>query len=92
MTASYCNLKFAVPKLTSSVHNDTGTSSANSKAEYKENAKTVEWSIKKFPGETEHILTTKILLQTNANTYTARKEIGPINVVFEIPMYNVSNL
>lgn len=31
-------------------------------------------------------------LQTGANAYTSRKEIGPFNVSFDIPMFNVSNL
>lgn len=38
----------------------------------------IEWTIKKFQGGTEQTLKTKISLQTNANTYAARKEIGPI--------------
>lgn len=52
----------------------------------------VEWQIKKFTGGTELNLKTKITLQPNANAYNSRKEISPINVSFEIPMYNVSNL
>lgn len=38
----------------------------------------VVWEIRKFVGEVEHVLRTKIGLQSTANSYYARKEIGPI--------------
>eukprot|EP01016_Furgasonia_blochmanni_P041689 TRINITY_DN5449_c0_g1_i3.p1 TRINITY_DN5449_c0_g1~~TRINITY_DN5449_c0_g1_i3.p1 ORF type:complete len:360 (-),score=147.39 TRINITY_DN5449_c0_g1_i3:79-1158(-) len=90
--ASHAILKFNVPKLTSSVYNEVAKGVQGQKVDYNENTKTVEWVIKKFQGGTEQTLKIKITLQTNANTYAARKEIGPISMSFEIPMYNVSNL
>ena len=52
----------------------------NQKIDYNSNTKIIEWTIKKFQGGTEQTLKTKISLQTNANTYAARKEIGPIRL------------
>ncbi|CAN0116642.1 unnamed protein product [Discosporangium mesarthrocarpum] len=46
--------------------------------------------IKKFQGATEHILKAKITLSTP--NMSSRKEVGPVSMQFEIPMYNVSNL
>lgn len=68
----------------------------NQKVDTKVNQNTeckyIEWTINKFQGNTEQTLVTKITLQQTANISMARKEIGPINISFEIPMYNVSNL
>ena len=49
------------------------------------------WIIKKFQGGSEHTLRTRITLSTPAGS-TIRKEVGPVSLSFEIPMYNVSNL
>lgn len=80
--------------MASNISNELGKNQTNQKVEIenKNDVKMVKWHISKFKGDTEQILITKISLQANANAYTARKEIGPINVNFEIPMYNVSNL
>ena len=51
----------------------------------------MDWFIKKMQGGAEYTLITKINLEGN-NASACRKEIGPINMKFEIPMYNVSNL
>jgi AP-4 complex subunit mu-1 len=51
----------------------------------------IMWTMKKFPGGSEQTLKAKLTL--NATMTTAiRQQIGPINMCFEIPMYNVSNL
>jgi len=47
-------------------------------AEYSAPTNSVKWVIKKFVGGMEHSLKTKISLQTNANTQSCRKEIGPV--------------
>ncbi|KAI2499046.1 hypothetical protein MHU86_15435 [Fragilaria crotonensis] len=65
-------------------------SSPNS-AEWVQKDSKIVWSIKKFPGLTEQTLKAKITL-SSACTTQIRREIGPINMGFEIPMYNVSNL
>ncbi|RYG53734.1 hypothetical protein EON66_08110 [archaeon] len=60
-------------------------------AEYNAKDRVVAWTIKKFQGGQEHCLRTKITL-SSPSTSTIRKELGPISMSFEIPMYNVSNL
>lgn len=49
------------------------------------------WHFKKFPGGSEQTLKVKITLSAPCTSQT-RREIGPISMNFEIPMYNVSNL
>jgi AP-4 complex subunit mu-1 len=54
--------------------------------------KRLMWTMRKFPGGgTEQSLRAKLTL-SQACTTQVRREIGPINMCFEIPMYNVSNL
>ena len=50
-----------------------------------------EWKINKFQGGQEHTILCKITLK-NSTASTARKEIGPVSLNFEIPMFNVSKL
>lgn len=59
--------------------------------EYNAKDKEVVWTIRKFQGGSEHTLRTRITLSTPAGS-TIRKEVGPVSLSFEIPMYNVSNL
>ncbi|EGR30590.1 hypothetical protein IMG5_128570 [Ichthyophthirius multifiliis] len=94
VTATYVNLSFPMPKQASNITNELGKNQVNQNIdiENKNGTKIVKWNIKKFKGDTEQSLISKITLQSNANAYMARKEIGPVNVVFDIPMYNVSNL
>lgn len=60
-------------------------------AEYVAHEKKLLWTLKKFPGCTEQTMRAKITL-SGPCTSQIRREIGPINMNFEIPMYNVSSL
>jgi len=60
-------------------------------AEYISQDRKILWTIKKFPGASEQTLKAKVTFSSPCTTQI-RKEIGPINLNFEIPMYNVSNL
>jgi AP-4 complex subunit mu-1 len=60
-------------------------------AEYVAHEKKLVWTLKKFPGCTEQTMRAKVKL-SGPCTSQIRREIGPINMNFEIPMYNVSNL
>jgi AP-4 complex subunit mu-1 len=53
--------------------------------------KRVTWKIRKFPGGTEQTIRARIVLSETC-TPAIRKEIGPVTMNFEIPMYNPSNL
>lgn len=81
-------VKFNVPKPATSVSFETLSKVANQKAEFKEQERVAEWSIKKFTGGSEIALKTKMSLSSPCNA----KEIGQISMNFEIPMFSVSNL
>ena len=59
--------------------------------EYVQKDREVVWKIKRFQGQAEHILRTRITL-ASPSTSNIRKEVGPISMSFEVPMYNTSNL
>lgn len=84
-------IQFPVPKCTSSVVCDLGAGVVGQSYEYDAKTRIVSWKIKKFPGGSEQNLCAKIAL-SQASTAMIRKEIGPISMQFEIPMYNPSNL
>lgn len=60
-------------------------------AEYVMSEGKIVWTMKKFPGGSEQTMRAKVSLNKPASTQIV-KQIGPINMCFEIPMYNVSNL
>lgn len=60
-------------------------------AEYIGSEHKVHWTMKKFPGGSEQTLKIKLTLDDPC-TSLVRREIGPMNMNFEIPMFNVSNL
>lgn len=62
-----------------------------SHTEFSQSDKKVIWSMKKFPGGSEQTLKVKVTLD-KACTSQIRREIGPVNMNFEIPMFNVSTL
>ena len=68
-----------------------GGSGAGQHVEYKAKDRKVVWTVKKFHGGSELTLRTKITLSA-ASGASVRKELGPVSMTFEIPMYNVSNL
>jgi len=84
-------ISFPVAKSTSSVVCDLGVGVVGQTTEYDQKERKVIWKIKKFKGGTEQTLRAKITLGS-ANSNSIRKEIGPISMQFEIPMYNPSNL
>jgi len=49
------------------------------------------WTVKKIPGGTEQTMRAKVTLSQSCTTQI-RREIGPINMNFEIPMFNVSDM
>jgi len=84
-------VEIPLPKDTSSASCELGAGVVGQNAEFDAKVRKVLWRIKKFPGGQEHTIRTKITLKS-AHTATVRKEIGPVNLQFEIPMYNPSNL
>ena len=90
--ANVC-IEIPLPSVTSaascSVVSTPGASGVH--AEYSAKDKKISWSLKKFPGCTEQTMRAKISLGQSC-TSQIRRELGPINMNFEIPMYNVSSL
>jgi len=84
-------VKVPVPKTTSSCSNEMDIGVSGQTAEYKPNEGVVVWTIKKFKGGSEQLLRVKITLQDGNNPH-ARKEIGPISMDFDIPMFDCSNI
>jgi AP-4 complex subunit mu-1 len=81
--------KEAIAAASCSLMSAPGTGPAN--AEYLQSDGKIVWTMKKFPGGSEQTMRAKITLN-KACTTQIRRQIGPINMCFEIPMYNVSSL
>lgn len=80
-----------MPRATAGVTFDLAANNIAGIAEYSATDKKVLWSIKKLSGGSEMTLRVKITLDQQV-TAAHKREIGPIAMNFEIPMYNVSNL
>jgi len=90
-------LSCTMPKTTTSVSTELFPLNATQSAEYIPSETRISWTIKKFQGGSEHSLRCKINMSSRKSQVTSlatsiAKEIGPISMNFEIPMYNVSNL
>lgn len=59
--------------------------------EYDAKNRVLTWSIRKFPGAKELTLRARIAFSSPTHA-PVRREVGPINLCFEIPMYSASNL
>eukprot|EP00929_Paragymnodinium_shiwhaense_P111855 TRINITY_DN80146_c0_g1_i1.p2 TRINITY_DN80146_c0_g1~~TRINITY_DN80146_c0_g1_i1.p2 ORF type:complete len:443 (+),score=86.20 TRINITY_DN80146_c0_g1_i1:149-1477(+) len=81
-----------LPKATASCSTELGPVTGHS-AEYIANEHRLAWTIKKFQGGTEATIKCRVTLSTPChNAQNVKKEVGPVSLNFEIPMYNVSNL
>ena len=89
--ATFINIKFNVPKKVSSINSEVIKNQGNQKVEYNESNSSVEWTIRKMPGDAEYSIMTKITLP-QATSAQAMKETGPINLNFEVPNFNLSGL
>eukprot|EP01062_Namystynia_karyoxenos_P051984 TRINITY_DN411_c0_g1_i1.p1 TRINITY_DN411_c0_g1~~TRINITY_DN411_c0_g1_i1.p1 ORF type:complete len:454 (+),score=193.38 TRINITY_DN411_c0_g1_i1:133-1494(+) len=91
VTASSVLVKFAVPRATTSVKCDLGAGAVNQTYEYKQADKCIVWLMKKFAGGTEQVCRAKMSFSQPVGP-GVRREIGPISMNFEIPMFVVSGL
>lgn len=76
----------ATPELSANAAAD-----GNSAIEYNTTEKKIFWNIRKFNGGSELHVKIKITLDSLV-TSSHKREVGPISMSFEIPMYNVSHL
>ena len=58
-------------------------------SDYDDATKTVTWLIRKFPGGSVQAVSCKFVVKSAVNVH---KEMGPVSLAFEIPMYNISQL
>ncbi|KNC38162.1 clathrin coat assembly protein [Plasmodium falciparum RAJ116] len=82
----YCNLC----KHITNVHLDLNTNSDLFSAQYISNENKLLWTIKKFKGEHEYSIRSKITL--SPHYAFSKRDFGPIYILFEIPMFNLSKL
>jgi len=82
-------LQFTVPKSSSGASVELAPGAKGQTWEYDDSTKTVTWLIRKFVGGSVHTISCKFVVSAGTNP---RKEMGPISMNFEIPMYNVSQL
>jgi len=86
-------IELPLPRCTTSAtcHLMSSANVSHPHAEFMLAEKKVVWTMKKFPGGSEQTL--KVRMSTEKPcTSSMRREIGPVNMNFEIPMFNVSNL
>ena len=91
---SNVSVEMPLPRCTAAATCNVIVASASagpSNAEFVRKDGKIVWNIRKFPGGTEQTMRAKVTLNHSCTTQI-RREIGPINMNFEIPMYNVSNL
>jgi len=81
-----------LPKNTASVSNQLGQGTTGQTAEYIAAEKRLSWTIKKLSGNSEATIKSRVALSSTSTLESIRKEIGPVSMNFEVPMYNVSNL
>lgn len=84
-------INIPVPRATASVAFEMSVNLPGSSAEYISASKKVQWTIRKLVGGSELAIRCKLTLDQPA-TAAHKREIGPIAMQFEVPMYNVSNL
>jgi AP-4 complex subunit mu-1 len=84
-------VRMAVPRSTVSATAEVIGEFPGANAEYSGQEKKLVWSIRKLNGGSELILKGRITLDQLV-TASHKKELGPVSMAFEIPMYNVSNL
>jgi AP-4 complex subunit mu-1 len=91
-------VRVPLPKATANVTCDLngGNSHNNQSYEYEPGTdgnveKKLRWMIKKFPGNTELAIRIRVTLSAPVSS-SMRKEVGPVSMGFEVPMYNVSSL
>ncbi|KAL1528669.1 hypothetical protein AB1Y20_010005 [Prymnesium parvum] len=82
-------MQFMVPKSSTGATCEIAAQAKGQSWEYDDATKTITWIVRKFVGSTTQTLACKFVVGAGSNV---RKEMGPVSMSFEIPMYNVSQL
>ncbi|KAL2609487.1 hypothetical protein R1flu_028060 [Riccia fluitans] len=91
VTANTVALRLPLPKTTSRMSFELEAGATGQSTDFKEANKTMEWSLRKIVGGSEHTVRAKLTLTQERNV-NIRKEAGPISMSFTIPMFNASKL
>merc|ERR1712176_476436 len=82
-----------LPKTTATCSTELGEVRTGQTAEYLSSEQRLLWTVKKFQGGTELTIKARVSLSSAIqNQQNIKKELGPVSLNFEVPMYNVSNL
>lgn len=84
-------IRVPLPRATLSCSFDFPNEIPGSSAEFNNTEKKAVWTIRKFPGGSEMVIRIKVTVDSPVSS-VHKREIGPVSMGFEIPMYNVSNL
>eukprot|EP00330_Aristerostoma_sp_ATCC50986_P012721 CAMPEP_0114576098 /NCGR_PEP_ID=MMETSP0125-20121206/887_1 /TAXON_ID=485358 ORGANISM="Aristerostoma sp., Strain ATCC 50986" /NCGR_SAMPLE_ID=MMETSP0125 /ASSEMBLY_ACC=CAM_ASM_000245 /LENGTH=237 /DNA_ID=CAMNT_0001764327 /DNA_START=617 /DNA_END=1328 /DNA_ORIENTATION=- len=85
-------IKCPIPTQVSTVHTELTKGVTGQEAEYSQSGNIVVWKIKKMQGGSEQSLKIKINLQVSNQDSQVRKQIGPVQMNFNVPMFNITNL
>jgi len=87
-------VKCPMPKAILGCSCDLGAGVTGQQTDYSQATKTLTWTIKRFEGGQEQFLRAHMSLPSHAMQAPekTRKEMGPITMNFEVPMFNASGL
>jgi len=87
-------VKCPMPKSTLGCSCELGQGVTGQSAEYLPGEKAIQWTIKRFESNAEQFLRCHMALPAAslASPEKTRKEMGPISLNFEVPMFNASGL
>ncbi|EPS69822.1 hypothetical protein M569_04942, partial [Genlisea aurea] len=91
ITANTISVEMPLPTCTTRVHFDLEPGQVGQTADFKEQHRKLDWSIKKVVGGSEHTLRAKLNFSQELHG-NITKEAGPVSMNFTIPMYNPSRL
>eukprot|EP00245_Coleochaete_scutata_P005745 TRINITY_DN19578_c0_g1_i1.p1 TRINITY_DN19578_c0_g1~~TRINITY_DN19578_c0_g1_i1.p1 ORF type:complete len:455 (-),score=82.22 TRINITY_DN19578_c0_g1_i1:327-1691(-) len=91
VTANQVVFRVPLPKSTTRVSTDLQRGGGGQSTDFKEATKILEWTCEKLVGGTDHSMTAKLTL-SQERVGNLKKETGPVNMSFTIPMFNCSRL
>jgi AP-4 complex subunit mu-1 len=91
ISATHIQVQCPLPRGTSTASCSVD-SPTHQKAEYRPSEKAVVWDIKRLSGGQELALMVKLVVEGAASPNSVKREIGPISLKFDIPMYSCSNV
>lgn len=85
-------VRVPLPEQIGSVSGQLPVDAQGESYEYKGPEHCMYWFIKKFVAASQHNFKIKIILDTKADISAASREIGPVQLIYEVPMWTSSGL